>query len=123
MTRCTVVVVFPTVSFPYYTVTPTVSCPNPDDLLILDYSNKDLITFKYPPSGNLALRGSGQELLLEPPYEIVVYTKTVFFQMKFSVRNAVSMTSTFTNVVGKTVTTQRATRVPVSLCRVLSFIS
>jgi len=112
---------YSTATLPYYSVSPTVSCPSSDQLLVFDYYNRANFDFAYPESGDRALRGSGQELVLpNPPYQIVMYTKTSFLQMKFSVRNAESMTTTFSKVDGYTVTTRRRiTTGTVSLCSAL----
>jgi len=117
----TAVAVFPSVTQPFYTVSPSVSCPNPNDFLILDYFNSDFFRFGYPTSGNLALKGSGGELaLLEPPYQIVLYVQMSFTRITYSVKNTASITTTFTTSNEQTVTTQRATIGGVSLSRLLS---
>ena len=104
------VAVIPGVTISRRVISPPVSCPNPDDFLIIDFSNRDLLTFADPTSGSLALRGSGRELSLpDPPYRIVVYVQPVFYRIKFSVRNSELITTTFTDDVGNEMTTRQAT--------------
>ena len=89
--------------------TPAVTCPNPEDMKVYDYSDSDYFTLEYPVDGDQVLEGSGGELSLpiDEPQEVVLVRKTVgFVELKFSIRHAASVTLTLTLSNRKTVSTQ-----------------
>ena len=105
--------------------TPAVTCPDPDDLVVYDYFNRDYFTLMYPVDGDEVLKGSDGELTLpaDEPQEIVLKREDVgFLDVSFSVRHAAAATLELTLTDLRTINLQRsASTDAVSLLRLDSY--
>jgi len=102
------------ISIPSPTFKP--SCPNPADYLyVYNYFNRRRFTLIYPTDISSALQGSGGQMRMPSrPYKIEFHTETSNVHLKYSVRNAKSITTTFTYISGKTETTRLISEVSLS---------
>jgi len=88
---------YPTSTLP--STLPPITCPNPSDVAIYNYFSSEFFQLTYPVNGDEVLRGSNQELALPTngPQEIVLMREHVgFFELRFSVRQATSVTLSLT---------------------------
>ena len=106
---------------------PAFTCPNPNDFVVWDYSNKDIgIRIGYPPSGGeQVLKGSGAELTLASgsPQEIELYLSGFgFLQLRLSVRQAANVNVTITQQNLHTVQVSQQTATDSVSCMSLSML-